>query len=95
MLESVRTLMPRAIAYPGAATVCQVSLDNLIAPLIVIHVHEKITANYKISDEDIALFENKYGKIQESTFVAFYTGWSQYWTRPKQYHNNHLFPRGC
>lgn len=77
---------------PGAATVEQVPLDTLIAPLIVINVHEKMTKDYKISEDDITLFENKYGQIQENSFVAFYTGWSQYWNNPKQYHNNHLFP---
>ncbi len=77
---------------PGGATVEELSLDSLIAPLVVIDVHERITADYKISANDITLFENKYGKIQENSFVAFYTGWSQYWNNPKQYRNNHLFP---
>lgn len=77
---------------PGAATVEQMPLDTLIAPLVVIDVHEKMTANYKISDNDIILFENKYGQIQENSFIAFYTGWSQHWSNPTQYHNNHLFP---
>ncbi|HJK87753.1 MAG TPA: cyclase family protein [Candidatus Megaira endosymbiont of Hartmannula sinica] len=76
----------------GAATVEQVTLDTLIASIVVINVHEKMTANYKISDDDIVLFENKYGKIQENSFIAFYIGWSQYWNNPKQYHNNHSFP---
>lgn len=77
---------------PGAATVDQLSLDHLIAPLIVIDVHEKMTADYKISCDDITCFENTYGRIQENSFVAFYTGWSKYWKNPKQYHNNHRFP---
>lgn len=77
---------------PGAATVEQLPLDSLIAPFIVIDVREKMTAGYKISASDITLFEDKYGKIQENSFIAFYTGWSQYWNNPKQYHNNHFFP---
>ena len=77
---------------PGAVTAEQMPLDTLIAPLVVINVHEKMTANYKISDDDIIFFENQYGQIQENSFVAFYTGWSQYWHNPKQYHNNHSFP---
>lgn len=77
---------------PGAATVEQLPLNSLIAPLVVIDVHKKMTANYKVSEDDIMAFENKYGQIQENNFIAFYTGWSQYWNNPKQYHNNHLFP---
>jgi kynurenine formamidase len=46
----------------------------------------------KISEDDIINFEKKYGRIEEASFVAFYTGWSQYWNNPKQYHNNHVFP---
>ena len=77
---------------PGAATMEQLPLDSLIAPLIVIDVHEKMTANYKISNDDIIFFENRYGQIQENSFIAFYTGWSRYFYNPKQYHNNHSFP---
>ena len=77
---------------PGAATIEQVPLDTLIAPLIIIDVHEKMSASYKISDDDITLFENKYGQIQENSFIAFYTGWSHYFHNPKQYHNNYSFP---
>lgn len=76
----------------GAATVEQIPLDNLIVPLIVIDVHEKMSATYKISVEDILNFENTFGKIQANSFVAFYTGWSQYWNDPKKYLNNYLFP---
>ena len=77
---------------PGAATVAQMPLDTLIAPLFVIDVYEKMTSNYKISDDDIIDFEKKFGQIQENSFVAFYTGWSQYWNNPKKYHNNYCFP---
>ncbi|MEM8728202.1 MAG: cyclase family protein, partial [Chlamydiota bacterium] len=77
---------------PGAATVEKLPLDHLIAPLVVIDVHEKITADYKISDDEIIGFENEYGRIQENSFVAFYTGWSRHWNNPKQYRNNHSFP---
>ena len=79
-------------SIPGAATVAQMPLDTLIAPIVVIDVHEKMTSNYKISDDDIIDFEKKFGQIQENSFVAFYTGWSQYWSNPKMYHNNYCFP---
>lgn len=58
----------------GAVTVEQMPLDTLIAPVIVIDVHEKMTANYKILDDDIILFEKKYGEIHENSFIAFYAG---------------------
>ncbi len=37
-------------------------------------------------------FEQKYGLINSGSFVMIRTGWEQYWSTPKQYHNNHLFP---
>lgn len=70
----------------------QLDLNKLIAPLIVINIHKKVTANYKILEEDIISFEEKHGKIEKESFVAFYTGWSKYWNNPKKYHNNLLFP---
>lgn len=76
----------------GGLTVAELELDNLIAPLIVIDVHHKITDNYIVSEQDIFEFEEKYGKIQPNSFVAFYTGWSKYWNDPTKYHNNHIFP---
>ncbi len=77
---------------PGDATVEQLSLKNLVAPLVVIDLHKKITNDFKVSDNDIYSFENHYGEIQEGNFVAFYTGWSQYWNSPVKYHNSHIFP---
>ena len=77
---------------PGAATVESILLESLITPLVVIDVHEKMTEYYKILEDDINRFEKKYGQIQEGCFVAFYTGWSQYWNNPEKYHNNHVFP---
>ncbi|HJK86157.1 MAG TPA: hypothetical protein QKA08_00095 [Candidatus Megaira endosymbiont of Nemacystus decipiens] len=68
MIDSGQKLAYWSDCIPVGATVEQMPLDNLIAPLIVIDVYEKITANYKISDDDIMHFENRYGQIQENSF---------------------------
>ena len=80
---------------PGATTVDSIPLDRLIAPLVVIDVHEKMTQDYTVSVDDIHHFEKQHGHIQPDCFVAFYTGWSQHWGNPLKYHNNHVFPSIC
>lgn len=81
-----------AHCIPNGNKVCAIPLDTLVAPILIVDVNEKISPKYKISPEDINDFENKYGKIQENSFVAFYTGWSQHWQEREKYHNNHIFP---
>lgn len=77
---------------PGAKTVGQIPLESLLAPLIVIDTHKKMTGNYQISEHDIENFEEQYGEIPKNSFVAFYTGWSQHWHNPEKYRNNLVFP---
>lgn len=77
---------------PGARTVEQLKLDNLLAPLIVIDVAHKATESYQISTQDIISFEHQYGPISEQSFVAFNTGWGRHWENPVKYRNNYFFP---
>ncbi|NQY43560.1 MAG: cyclase family protein, partial [Legionellales bacterium] len=73
-------------------TVENFSLDELISPCICINVSSKAQSTFKVSIKDILEFEKKHGKIQKSSFVIIYTGWSKYWGDPKMYHNNYNFP---
>lgn len=76
----------------GGRDVCALALDELIAPAIVINVSSKMHEQYCVSVEDILDFEKSHGQIPVSTFVIVYTGWSQYWSAPKKYRNELVFP---
>lgn len=76
----------------GGKTIDQVSIQNLIKPCVVIDISKKADANYLLSVEDIAIFENKYGKITSDSFVVIHTNWSRYWNDPIAYRNHLQFP---
>lgn len=77
---------------PGALTIAEIPLEQLIAPCVVIDVTGKSHELYTTSVEDIELFESVYGCIEPGSFVIIYTGWSRHWEDPVRYRNNHLFP---
>ncbi|MEZ5757953.1 MAG: cyclase family protein [Emcibacteraceae bacterium] len=65
----------------GLRTLEEIELNEMILPLVVIDVHEKVAANpdYQVSMEDVREWENIYGPIPEKTFVALRTDWSKRW----------------
>jgi kynurenine formamidase len=65
----------------GARTIDQIDLKEMIMPLVVIDVHEKVAQNpdYTIAMEDIKAWEAKHGLIPEGAFVAMRTDWSKRW----------------
>lgn len=65
----------------GARTIDQIDLKEMIMPLVVIDVHQKVAQNpdYTITMEDIRAWENKHGLIPEGAFVAMRTDWSKRW----------------
>ncbi len=74
---------------PGAQEVHQLSLENLIAPLIVIDVSRGVGSNgdYRISPNDIEHFEQQCGNIKKGDLVVFNTGWHNRWGNADQYRN--------
>lgn len=70
---------------PGAKSVADIPVVDLILPLVVIDVSEKASSSYNITKDDIKAFEAKHGEIDEGTFVIGYTGWSRYWDSPEKY----------
>ena len=66
---------------PNTRTLEDIPLQEMILPLIVIDVHEKVINNpdYQISMIDIKAWEDKYGTIEEKSFVALRTDWSKRW----------------
>jgi kynurenine formamidase len=72
---------PPAHFVKGMRTVDQISVKEMILPLVVIDVHEKVARNpdYTISKEDIKHWEKRHGPIPEGAFVAMRTDWSRRW----------------
>jgi kynurenine formamidase len=72
---------PPAHFVSGLRTVDQIGLKEMILPLVVIDVHEKVARHpdYTIKMEDVQAWEAKHGKIPAQAFVAMRTDWSKRW----------------
>jgi kynurenine formamidase len=68
----------------GLRTVDQIDLKEMILPLVVIDVHEKVKKNpdYTLKMADIKAWEAKHGQVPEKAFVAMRTDWSKRWPDP-------------
>ena len=71
----------------GRQTVDQVPLDRLIGPAVVIDVTEQSDrdADYQVTSEDIARFEQANGMIPEDAIVLIRTGFSRRWPDAARY----------
>lgn len=65
----------------GARPLDKIGLDEMVLPLVVIDVHEKVESNpdYTITMEDVRAWEEKHGDIPTSSFVAMRTDWHKRW----------------
>ena len=72
---------PPAHFVPGLRTVDEIDVKEMILPLVVIDVHEKVAENpdYTITMEDVNEWERNHGQIPEGAFVAMRTDWSKRW----------------
>lgn len=77
---------------PGGRFIHDFDVNDLIMPCVVLDISDKCHERYSLSAQDIADFENKYGKIAAGSCVMVKTGWSKFWSEPLKYHNNHVFP---
>lgn len=79
---------------PDGASITDIPLQSLIVPCRVIDVSDKADENerYCVSSDDISRFENEHGMIPKNTFVIFYTGWDKWWSSPKKYRSELVFP---
>lgn len=73
----------------GMWTVDQIPPERLIAPLAVLDVTAQTqrNADYEISVEDIAQWEQMHGEIPAGAVVLARTGWGGRWTSPAEYRN--------
>ncbi len=68
----------------GKMSLDQIPVTQMILPLVVIDVHEKVAKNpdYVLTVKDIKEWEAKYGPVPEGAFVAMRTDWSKRWPDP-------------
>ncbi|MEM3793842.1 MAG: cyclase family protein, partial [Candidatus Bathyarchaeia archaeon] len=80
---------PPAHFHKGLRTIDEIDVKEMIMPLVVIDVHEKVAQNpdYTITMEDVKAWEKKYGPIPEGAFVAMRTDWSKRWPDMKAMRN--------
>jgi kynurenine formamidase len=73
----------------GAWTVDQIPPERLLAPLVVLDVAEKCRGNadYQVTPEDIASWEQANGQVPPGAVVMARTGWSARWASMQQYRN--------
>jgi len=67
--------------HAGLRTIDQIPLQQMVLPLVVIDVHDKVARNpdYTLKVEDINNWETRHGRIPERAFVAMRTDWSKRW----------------
>lgn len=65
----------------GGALSEQYSVKDMVFPLCVVDVREKVAkdVHYAVTVEDLKEYEAAYGPIPDGAFVALCTGWSRYW----------------
>lgn len=70
-----------AHSCPNARTVADIPLQEMILPLVVIDIHEKVQHNpdYALTVNDILEWEDHNGSILKGAFVALRTDWSKRW----------------
>jgi kynurenine formamidase len=81
-----------AHCIPNGKTIDALALADLIIDCVVIKTDHVSNEDQCITVDVIEKFESTYGKIQEGTFVLFYTGWDRHWGDKIKYQNNFIFP---
>ncbi len=72
---------PPAHFHKGLRTIEDISAGEMVMPLVVIDVHDKVATNpdYVLSMDDIKRWEKAHGPIPAGAFVAMRTDWSKRW----------------
>jgi kynurenine formamidase len=72
---------------PGAASVGEIPIEELIVPVCVLDISQKMAPDLMIQVGDLEEFERRHGKIPAHSLFLAYTGWSQFWREPDRYRN--------
>ena len=72
---------PPAHFHEGLRTVDTVPITEMLMPLVVLDVHDKVAKNpdYVVSLDDVKAWEAKHGRVPAHAFVAMRTDWSKRW----------------
>jgi kynurenine formamidase len=72
---------PPSHFHAGLRSVDQIDPSEMVLPLVVLDVHEKVARNpdYVLSLEDVSAWERRHGRIPQGAFVAMRTDWSKRW----------------
>jgi kynurenine formamidase len=72
---------PPAHFHAGLRSVDQIDPSEMVLPLVVLDVHDKVANNpdYVLSLEDVRVWERRHGRIPKGAFVAMRTDWSKRW----------------
>lgn len=71
----------------GGATVADIPLEDLYAPLCVIDVSERCAPHVRITPDDLKAFEKAHGRVPVGAFVIGNTGWGRYWSDRDAFRN--------
>ena len=65
----------------------EIPLENLIAPAVLIDISEQASQNpnYRLSVEDVLMFEERHGRIAPGSIVLLRTDWSERWPDTASY----------
>lgn len=82
-------LDPPAHFHKGLRTVDQIDVKEMVAPLVVINVADKVAADpdYQLTVDDVKVWEAKYGAVPQGAFVAMRSDWSRRWPDPDAFQN--------
>ncbi|OPY55123.1 MAG: Kynurenine formamidase [Methanosaeta sp. PtaU1.Bin112] len=67
--------------HRGRRTVDQIDVKEMLLPLVVLDIHEKVLKNpdYAVSMDDVSAWQSRHGQIPQGCFVALRTDWSKRW----------------
>lgn len=73
----------------GQWTADQIPAERLVRPVAVIDVTDNVKTDpdYKLTLQDLALWEQQYGHVPTGAVVVLRTGWDDRWTSPRDYRN--------
>lgn len=80
---------PPAHFVRGKRFLDEISVKEMILPLVVIDVSDKVKTNhnYQITMTDVSLWEARHGRIPAKSFVAMRTDWSKRWPSAEKMQN--------
>ena len=73
----------------GGASVNELGLNDLVAPVAVINVQDRVALDpdYQLSVQDVLTWEERNGQVRPGSLVVMNTGWYKKFSDPKAYVN--------